>query len=349
VVKLAANVSLWAEKVNICETMHAARIQLAANGRREIAYTPVLVDSLRCLDSAPVDIFVDKQVDSSPMLYCRAGFPIATTRLLGLSDAGIEHVYIRADDYRTFGAELLDSVKAILQRDEFPTAAKFAALQAAVSVEIEHSARLVDCRRFLQLADRVGRDLVSLLAGNDVLPRDLFGLARHDFHTFTHVTNVASYSIILAERLGVKTGDELNQIAVAAILHDIGKRLIPISILTKPARLDPAERKIIELHPVRGYEELQHRAELTFGQLMVVYQHHEKVDGTGYPVRVKGGDIHPWAKLLAVVDVFDAMTGNRPYRRPATPQFALEYIRENSGTHFDPEIAKCWISAMSET
>jgi HD-GYP domain-containing protein (c-di-GMP phosphodiesterase class II) len=329
--------------------MNAAGIQHAAKGRCESAYTPVLVDSLRCLESTPVDIFVKKRADGAPTLYCRAGHAVATTRLLSLADAGVEHVYIRAEDFRTFGVELLDSIEALLQRDEVPTADQFAALQAAVSVEIEHSARLVDCRRFLVLADKVGRDLVRLLAGNEVLPRDLFGIARHDFHTFTHVTNVASYTIVLAERMGIQAGDELNQIAVAAILHDIGKRFVPKSILTKPSRLDQAERDIIELHPVRGYEELQHRPELTFGQLMIVYQHHEKVDGTGYPVRVKADEIHPWAKMLAVVDVFDAMTGNRPYRRPATPQFALEYIRENSGTHFDSEIAKCWISAMSET
>lgn len=329
--------------------MNAAGIQQVANGCRESAYTSVLVDSLRCLESAPVDIFIKKRADDSPTLYCWAGYPIATTRFRALTDAGVEHVYIRADDYRTFGAELLDSVKALLQQDDVPTADRFAALQAAVSVEIEHSARLVDCRQFLLLADKVGRDLVSLLAGNEVLPRDLFGIARHDFHTFTHVTNVASYSIVLAERMGIRAGDELNQIAVAAILHDIGKRFIPISILTKPARLDPAEREIIEMHPVRGYEELQDRPELSFSQLMVVYQHHEKVDGRGYPARVKGDDIHPWAKMLAVVDVFDAMTGNRPYRQPATPLIALDYIRQNSGAHFDSEIAKCWISAMSET
>jgi HD-GYP domain-containing protein (c-di-GMP phosphodiesterase class II) len=133
------------------------------------------------------------------------------------------------------------------------------------------------------------------------------------------------------------------------MLHDIGKRFIPASILTKPARLDPAERAIVELHPIRGYEELQHRPDLSFGQLMMVYQHHERIDGTGYPVGIQGDEIHPWAKLAAVVDVFDAMTGNRPYRRPASVKFALNYIHQNLGTHFDSEAGQCWISAMSET
>jgi HD-GYP domain-containing protein (c-di-GMP phosphodiesterase class II) len=79
---------------------------------------------------------------------------------------------------------------------------------------------------------------------------------------------------------------------------------------------------------------------------MIVYQHHERVDGNGYPVGVPACDIHPWAKLVSIVDVFDAMTGKRPYRKSITAAEALQFIERNAGTHFDPEMAKCWISAM---
>jgi len=79
----------------------------------------------------------------------------------------------------------------------------------------------------------------------------------------------------------------------------------------------------------------------------MVYQHHERIDGRGYPVGITGEEIHPWAKILAVVDVFDAMTGSRPYRRPATAHDALEYIRKSSGTQFDPEVVECWHAALT--
>jgi HD-GYP domain-containing protein (c-di-GMP phosphodiesterase class II) len=87
---------------------------------------------------------------------------------------------------------------------------------------------------------------------------------------------------------------------------------------------------------------------MSFEQLMMVYQHHERFDGKGYPVGVQGEEIHPWARMLAVVDVFDAMTGTRPYRRPATAQEAMEYIGRSAGTHFDPEMVKCWKSTMAK-
>ncbi len=82
---------------------------------------------------------------------------------------------------------------------------------------------------------------------------------------------------------------------------------------------------------------------------MMVYQHHERVDGSGYPVGVTGRDIHPWAKMLAVVDVFDAMTGTRPYRNSSSTRVALQYLNHNSGSQFDPEIVRCWSIAMKNT
>ena len=88
---------------------------------------------------------------------------------------------------------------------------------------------------------------------------------------------------------------------------------------------------------------------MTFEQLMIVYQHHERFDGKGYPVGSQGEEIHPSARMLAVVDVFDAMTGIRPYRRPATAAEAMDYICKSAGSHFDPEMVACWKSIMAKS
>ena len=86
---------------------------------------------------------------------------------------------------------------------------------------------------------------------------------------------------------------------------------------------------------------------MNFVELMLVYQNHVRFDGTGYPVGLRGEEIHPWARMLAIVDVFDAMTGARPYRRPASAREALEYIGRGAGSHFDPEMVQCWNSVMN--
>jgi HD-GYP domain-containing protein (c-di-GMP phosphodiesterase class II) len=304
---------------------------------------------LRRLRHSPVDFYIQYELNSEPVLYYRAGGPLECDQAERLVESGVRQILVRTDEFHRFASHLLETVDSLSEGEPVPASERFAALQLAMAVEIEHAARLVDCGPYIDVADKLGRDLTSLLVNNSVLPRDLFRLARHDFLTFTHITNVASYGLLLAERLGLCNSNEFEALAKAAILHDIGKRFIPVSILQKPARLDPEERAIIETHPQRGYEELCGRGDMTHEQLMLVYQHHERFDGKGYPVGSQGEEIHPWARMLAVVDVFDAMTGTRPYRRPATAADAMDYICKSAGTHFDPEMVACWNSIMAKS
>jgi HD-GYP domain-containing protein (c-di-GMP phosphodiesterase class II) len=317
--------------------------------RPATAYMPVQVEMLRHLRQAHVDLYIQYETNAEPVLYYRAGCPLEADQSDRLIASGVRQIYVLSDDFHRFASNLLETVDANSDERPVPAAERFAALQLAMAVEIEHAARLIDCGPYLAVADKLGRELTSMLVNNNVLPRDLFRLARHDFNTFTHITNVASYAVILAERLELCKESEFEPLAKAAILHDIGKRFIPVSILQKPAKLDPEERAIIETHPQRGYEELCSRGDMSYEQLMLVYQHHERFDGKGYPVGFQGEEIHPWARMLAVVDVFDAFTGVRPYRRPGTVADAMDYIGKNAGTHFDPEIVKCWQSIMAKS
>jgi len=312
------------------------------------SYMPVQVEMLRRLSSTAVDLYIAYQPSADPVLYHRAGCPLASDQVTRLVEAGVKHILVPAEDFHKFASHLLETVDAHTEESAVPPEERFAALQLAMAVEIEHAARLVDCGPYVAVADKLGRELTSMLVNNNVLPHDLFRLARHDFLTFTHITNVASYGVIFAERLGICEGNDFETLAKAAILHDIGKRFIPASILQKPGKLDPDERAIIETHPQRGYEELCNREDMTHDQLMMVYQHHERFDGKGYPVGFQGEEIHPWARMLTIVDVFDAMTGTRPYRRPASAAEAMDYICKSSGTHFDPEMVTCWKSLMAK-
>jgi HD-GYP domain-containing protein (c-di-GMP phosphodiesterase class II) len=312
-------------------------------------FVPMRPSVLRSIDTAAADLYVQYDRRSTPVLYCRAGSRLDGQHFVELADAGIEQVFVARDDFDRFSSVLLNSLEAYLHQDSVPQTEKFAALQVAVSVEIEHSLRAMDCGRFQAVADKVGRQIVSLLAASDVLPRDLYRIAQHDFCTFTHVTNVASYIVILAEQMGWRDHETLEQIAAGAMLHDIGKRFIPASILTKAGRLNPDERATYESHPQKGYVEICDRPGLEFAQLMMVYQHHERIDGRGFPVRILGDEIHPWAKLLSVVNVFDVMTTKRAGGRPASLKQVLDYQRQQAGTQFDPEMVQCWISVMSKT
>lgn len=320
----------------------------SAPARFERGFKRLDAGALRCMDVACCDVYVRHRTSGEPVLYCRAGHPLAPRQLYGLVEAGVEHVYVPADEYVTLGAKMLGTIDSFIQRESVPVAERFGMLQMAASLEIESAARLLDCGKFVHLAREVSPKIVELLDNSAVLPYDLFRIARHDYCTFTHLTNVACFAVVLAKRLGYCAPEDFERFAAGAILHDIGKRFIPTEILTKPARLDPHERDLVESHPLRGYEELYGRPGIDFEQLMMVYQHHERLDGSGYPVGILEEEIHPWSQLIAVVDVFEAMTGRRPYRRPSSVDKVLDYLNEYAGTHFNQEIVACWTSAMRE-
>lgn len=303
---------------------------------------------LRTLDKASVDLFLQHDLTEPPVLYRDAGYPLSEDRIQGLAEICQEALFVRACEYAEFSRDLVGSLESVLEGDLLPVTERYELLQCAVSLEVEQSLKMVNCDNYVAQTKTIGRQIVSLINENRVLPTDLFDIVRHDHHTFVHVTNVAGYVTLLAKELGYSDPRELEKIAIGALLHDLGKRKIPASILNKTAALTPREWEIIRQHPQAGYEELCLRENIERGQLMMVYQHHEHLDGHGYPVGITAEEIHPWARMLAVVDVFDALTGERPYRTPATCEQTLEFLESKAGTQFDEEIVACWTSAMRQ-
>ena len=170
-----------------------------------------------------------------------------------------------------------------------------------------------------------------------------------DGDTFSHITNVCVYSVMLARSLGIQDQKELVGIGQAALLHDVGKCSVSGDILRKPGRLTKPERELINDHPRQGFVRLCHRSDLNEGQLRMVYEHHEKIDGSGYPVGLTGPEIHWMARLCSVVDVFDALTGRRCYRKPTSYADAGDYLKQNAGSQFSPEFVECWIQNLPST
>ena len=163
-----------------------------------------------------------------------------------------------------------------------------------------------------------------------------------DNETHGHSTRVVQYAVTVAEALGVGEPD-LTWIRRGAILHDIGKIGVADSILRKPGKLDAAEWDEMKKHPEMGYRMLQHIRQLE-PALEIVYCHQERWDGTGYPRGLREEQIPLGARIFAVVDTFDAMTSDRPYRAALTIQDAREEIGRFSGRQFDPMVAEAFLA-----
>jgi putative nucleotidyltransferase with HDIG domain len=162
-----------------------------------------------------------------------------------------------------------------------------------------------------------------------------------DKETEGHTRRVTVLTERLARSMGVD-GDEMIHITRGALLHDIGKMAIPDGILLKPGQLTDEERKLIQKHPVYAYEMLS-PIEFLRPALDIPYCHHEKWDGTGYPRGIMGETIPFAARIFPVIDVWDALISDRPYRKSLPQDEVREHIRADSGKHFDPRVVDAFL------
>jgi putative nucleotidyltransferase with HDIG domain len=170
-------------------------------------------------------------------------------------------------------------------------------------------------------------------------------LELRDKETQGHSERVTRLAVQLAEAMGMQ-GEALENARRGALLHDIGKMGTPDVILRKNGPLTPEEREIIQRHPQDAFNMLGH-IDFLRGALDIPYCHHEKWDGTGYPRGLKGAEIPLSARVFAIVDVYDALSNDRPYRKAMPSEAVLEHLRSQSGLHFDPEVVRAFMKILS--
>lgn len=185
----------------------------------------------------------------------------------------------------------------------------------------------------------VAKNLIDEITCNRNVLVNLVDVRTYDDYTFYHSVSVCSLAILIGLDFGYNEID-LRNLALGALLHDLGKTKISLDILNKPGKLDPIEFEVIKGHSGEGFDLLRKHADISLLSSHVAFQHHEKWDGSGYPRGLKGEDIHPYARIVAVADVFDALVSDRPYRRGFSYDKALKIINEGIGTHFDPYIVE---------
>ena len=168
-----------------------------------------------------------------------------------------------------------------------------------------------------------------------------------DKETEGHTQRVTQQTLELARRMGIPER-ELTQVRYGALLHDIGKMGVPDQILLKPGQLTPEEWEVMRLHPVFAFDLLSPIRHLKEAALDIPNCHHERWDGSGYPRGLKGEEIPFTARLFAVVDAWDAITSDRPYRQAWDKERAIAYLREYAGTYFDPQVVNEFLLMLQQ-
>ncbi len=171
-------------------------------------------------------------------------------------------------------------------------------------------------------------------------------LELRDHETEGHSERVTDLTLTMARKLGISE-DQIVHVYRGALLHDIGKMGVSDTILLKPGPLTEREWEIMHRHPLYAYELLAAIAYLK-PALNIPYCHHEKFDGSGYPRGLKGEEIPLEARIFAIIDVYDALASDRPYRKAWSREEALEHIRKESGTHFDPQVVELFMDLIKD-
>ena len=182
-------------------------------------------------------------------------------------------------------------------------------------------------------------DLLDSILNSEEILTVLTDAFLYDEYLYQHSFQVTLYSLAIAKELGYSSND-LRNIGIGAMLHDVGKLMVPTSILLKPGRLSDEEYETMKHHTTYGFEILRNLHTISLLVAHCAFQHHERLDGSGYPRGLVDYEIHPYAKVIAVADVFDAVTSNRVYREKMLPSQGICIIDAGSGTLYDAKVVE---------
>lgn len=243
-----------------------------------------------------------------------------------------------------------------------PTAKLSAAIQSdqpaaeKAKVIFQHSTELMDSllsqaptAELIYESSEAIKDLAGFVVEDDEVSNRLLAITSHDYYTYTHSVNVGLKPLLIAKRL-LNTSDAglLRELGVGFFLHDIGKSQVDPAILNKPGKLTEEEYGIMKSHPQRGVDLLRSANSLTETARIITVQHHEKVDGSGYPFGLKGKQVHEFGQICALGDIYDALTAERSYKQGMTPFEALYLMKHKMQGHFDEKLFNGFLLLFAE-
>lgn len=201
-------------------------------------------------------------------------------------------------------------------------------------------------RQIYQEITSVAETVVMNILSKDKYLFQMIDIRDYDGYTYSHSLYVGILSVLLGRYIGLPL-NRLNDLALCGLLHDIGKTDIPIEITNKNGPLTDDEFEVMKQHPNISYEKLGQNTIISQAVLQGIRTHHEKFNGTGYPLGLAGEDIPLYGRILAIADVYDALNSTRPYRKAWAPRKIFDYLSGCADTHFDPELLTAFLQCVA--
>lgn len=303
-------------------------------------YFKIRLASLHPYTPITFDLYI--HLNQKHVLYMRSGTLFEGEKLEHFLNRRADVFYIRyeeKDSYKKY-------VKARVNDDALKPDEKALILK-------EHSFSLVEelfenpkVDEALEESKELISNFINFIDAEPTAVGSLIGLSSHDFYTYNHSLDVCIYSLGLGQTAGITNKDELSDLGRGALFHDLGKRKVPVDIICKQGSLDEAEWAQMKRHPLYGLQILNEFPNISDAIKACCFEHHENHTGNGYPQGIKGAEIHPMARIVAITDTYDALTTKRSYNVPMTPQDALTLMKEKLAGRFDPDLLKAMYSVL---
>ncbi|MBA4382943.1 MAG: phosphodiesterase [Sideroxydans sp.] len=255
-----------------------------------------------------------------------------------------EHQQKIAEELHLMANEAPQVVAKISIQKELETARKLQAKSKAAVTSMFNEVRMGNAIKVSEAAPLV-EEISQSITRNPEAFLNLARLKTKDDYTYMHSVAVCALMIALGKQLGL-TGEDLKEVGLAGLLHDVGKMMIPDEVLNKPGKLTDEEFEIIKGHPLKGWELLHGSPDITATALDVCLHHHERVDGKGYPDKLSGDKLTLFARMGAVCDVYDALTSNRCYKNGWEPADTIRKMAEWKDGHFDERVFQAFVKTI---
>ena len=286
-------------------------------------YFPIILESLRLNTILDFDLYI--KIEEQFVLYRHHDLPFVEETRLNLIENKVKYLYVNSKLKKKYQRYIESHLDKIIEDKEIETPKKAAIIYEAsknlVEEVFENPTYGENIKRSSKLVENT---MGYILKGKEAFV-NLIRITSRDYSTYTHSIHVSCLSIALANKLGHKDKKTLYELGLGTLLHDVGKSKIDQDILKKRGRLDKTEFDLVKRHPQWGVEILS-KSFLPKGVYIPVIQHHERMDGTGYPRGINRNQIELYGRVAGIIDVFDALTTERVYQEALSPYNALRVM-----------------------
>ncbi len=303
-------------------------------------YFRIRLSTIRPEKETSFEIFL--KLGDKMITYLKAGDKLAAGKIQALNskDTG-NSFFVMEKDRQTYR----DWVRDDMNSDKLDNFEKAKILRESSFGIMEDLFENPDVQKALDDARPVITDFINFMDKAPEAMGYMISLSGHDFYTYNHSLDVSIYALGLGSVLGFNKAD-LEELGVGALFHDIGKRNVPLEILCKKGSLDEFEWAQMRMHPQYGLMILNQTNNISDPIKAACFEHHESFDGGGYPQQISGHEIHPFGRIIAITDTYDAMTTQRSYNIPMKPVDAVTMMKERLGGRYDPDMLRAMYSTL---